>query len=420
MKVGIVIGRMGGVDGVALETEKWIEVLEQKLKHEVFVLTGKIEGKVKNATILEELDFFHPNTIKEQDDAFYKQNKMSGQRLKERLESEASYIEKKILHWIINNRIDCVLAENASALPCHLTMGMALESIAANTSTKVITHDHDFSWERGDRYATKYKEIEEIKKRCFPIPLEKVKHAVINLHAQKTLAQKGIQSLVVPNVMDFNMSYGKIDSYNKNMVQDLGFKKDDILLFQITRIVRRKGIEAAIELVQHLNNPKVHLVITGRSTDDHKEEYTYELKALAKKLKVSKQIHFLGDRFDNFRGENRRGEKVYSLSDGYAHACACTYFSTYEGFGNAFVECVLARKPIFVNNYKPVYWPDIGAKGFDCVMIENLKWTEKLISEVESVIYDANRASQIADRNFKLGKKYFSYEVLARLLRKLF
>ena len=36
MKIGIIIGRIGGVDGVALETEKWIMVLE-RLGHEVYV-----------------------------------------------------------------------------------------------------------------------------------------------------------------------------------------------------------------------------------------------------------------------------------------------------------------------------------------------------------------------------------------------
>ena len=42
MRIGIIIGRIGGVDGVALETEKWIEVLK-KLDHEVFIMSGEFE-----------------------------------------------------------------------------------------------------------------------------------------------------------------------------------------------------------------------------------------------------------------------------------------------------------------------------------------------------------------------------------------
>ena len=40
VKVGIIIGRIGDVDGVALETEKWIDVLE-RLGHTCFVLSGR-------------------------------------------------------------------------------------------------------------------------------------------------------------------------------------------------------------------------------------------------------------------------------------------------------------------------------------------------------------------------------------------
>ena len=29
MRIGVIIGRIGGVDGVALETEKWIEVMQR-------------------------------------------------------------------------------------------------------------------------------------------------------------------------------------------------------------------------------------------------------------------------------------------------------------------------------------------------------------------------------------------------------
>ncbi len=42
MKIGIIIGRIGDVDGVALETEKWIEVLK-KMGHEIFILSGQFK-----------------------------------------------------------------------------------------------------------------------------------------------------------------------------------------------------------------------------------------------------------------------------------------------------------------------------------------------------------------------------------------
>lgn len=64
MRIGIVIGRIGGVDGVALETEKWIAVL-RGLGHDVRVLTGELEAPRSDTTVLPELSFAHPATIRE-------------------------------------------------------------------------------------------------------------------------------------------------------------------------------------------------------------------------------------------------------------------------------------------------------------------------------------------------------------------
>jgi hypothetical protein len=45
MKIGLIIGRIGDVDGVGLETEKWIEVLK-KMGHEIFILSGHFKKDV--------------------------------------------------------------------------------------------------------------------------------------------------------------------------------------------------------------------------------------------------------------------------------------------------------------------------------------------------------------------------------------
>ena len=44
MNIGIIIGRIGGVDGVALETEKWIEVL-RSMGHHIYTLIRTVSGK---------------------------------------------------------------------------------------------------------------------------------------------------------------------------------------------------------------------------------------------------------------------------------------------------------------------------------------------------------------------------------------
>jgi glycosyltransferase involved in cell wall biosynthesis len=414
MKVGFVIGRIGGIDGVALETEKWITILE-RMGHEVRVLTGELEGALANTALLPELAFNHPFTVEEQQIAFFGKPADEKELLR-RLEAQATTIEQGILSWIEREGIDLLISENASALPCHLTMGMALRRVFSEQGIPAVTHDHDFHWERGDRYATPYEGVRKIIKECFPVKLRDVRHAVINTAARDTLGERfGIQgAVVVPNVMDFEQPYAAQDEYNEGLLADLGLGEDDIPLFQITRIVERKGIVTAIQLVHELDNPRVKLVITGTSTDDT-EGHTADLHALTRKLELEDQVLFAGERFGAYRGTDSQGRRRYSIEDGYARARACTYFSSYEGFGNAFVEAVIARRPIFVNRYEPVYWPDIGSKGFETVMIEQGQLTKRAVEQIRGVLFDPVRRERMVERNFELGREHFSYDALEKL-----
>jgi len=295
-------------------------------------------------------------------------------------------------------------------------MGIAVHNFIKSSRIKTITHDHDFAWERGTRYQTRFESVRNIINRCFPINDNKVYHAVINTNAKIQLKNRGInQVLNVPNVMDFNETFGIKDSYNKTLLADIGLDNGDIPLFQITRIVKRKGIDTAIKMIKQLNDKKIKLVITGGARDDENQECYNELVTLAKELDVTDQIVYASNKIKSFRSPGK-----YTLSDAYAHATSCTYFSTYEGFGNAFVECVLAKKPIFVNNYRPIYWEDIGSKGFQTVMTQGNQLTPEIIDNIKEVLYNKKLQREIGEYNFELGKKHFSFEVLENLLKKLF
>ncbi|MBL6988250.1 MAG: glycosyltransferase family 4 protein [Bacteriovoracaceae bacterium] len=422
MNIGIIIGRIGDVDGVALETEKWIKILV-KMGHKVYIMAGSFKNNIipeKYRTLLTHLSFFSPNCEWEQNRAFFFP-KENPRNLIAHLEQTSDHIAKEIFYWISRNKIDALLSENASALPCHLSMGMGIKKAVEIIKIPVVTHDHDFHWERGDRYKTPHKEIDNIIKETFPLNLPNVKHAVINEYSKKILKKKlGIKSTIVPNVMDFSKPYARKNDYNKDLLERLGVGKNDIPIFQITRIVKRKGIETAIEMIHRLDDKRLKLIITGTAADDERKGYYKELIDHIKKRKMRKQVIFGGHIILSERGKSYHGKKIYSLSDAYANATACTYFSTYEGFGNAFVECILAKKPIFVNNYKPVYWPDIGSKGFKAVMLEDNVLTDKSLTQIDKVIHNKKLQKEIAEYNYKLGKQHFSYEVLEQKLKKLF
>ena len=412
MRIGIIIGRIGGVDGVALETEKWIDILK-KLGHEVFIISGEFESwkmDYEHDHLFPALSFFSAEAEWEQRKAFFEPDK-DPEPLLDHVEKWSTMIEGVLLKWAENKKIEVILSENASALPCQLSMGIAIKKLIKRTSLPIVTHDHDFHWERGQRYISAHPEINQYVDDNFPLLLPDVKHAVINTFGVETFKKRfDIDAMLVPNVMDFNRVYGVPTPENEMFLRDVGVKSDEIALLQVTRIVRRKGIETAIDLIDQLHDKKLKLVITGNNHDDENKEYYNELIDQIHKLNLSRQIIFASHKVLDHK----------DLSDVYAHGRACTYFSTYEGFGNAFVEGVLAKKPIFVNNYKPVYMQDIGDKGFETVMIEDGNLTNEKIQQMSNIIYDPIRCKEIGEFNFELGKKHFSYDVLEEKLNALF
>jgi mannosylglucosylglycerate synthase len=421
MNIGIIIGRIGGVDGVALETEKWIEVLKQ-LGHKVFTISGQFQERPMDPateTLVPEMSFFSPESFWSQKKAFF-YPETDPEELIEHLNLYSKVIYKKIMHWIEERNIAFLISENASALPSHLEMGMAINKVVHKTGLPTITHDHDFAWERGDRYVSPHREINDFISEIFPLRAPNSVHAVINTHAATTLMERfDRESVNVPNVMNFDQPFGLPTEKNEKLAGQIGFQNSDLLLFQITRIVRRKGIETAIRLIHELNDKKVKLVITGNYADDAGSAYYNELVNLIHELKLGEQVTFAYHLFHNKGLSNSDSEVRFSLSDAYAKATACTYFSTYEGFGNAFVEAVLARRPIFVNNYRPIFMPDIGSKGFKTVIIENGELTDEAVSAMAEIIYNPALASEIASFNFELGKKVFSYDTLREKLVQL-
>ena len=414
---------MGGVDGVALETEKWISVLEE-MGCKIYLLMGETENQYRLNSfdiIFPIMSFFSQECLIEQDLAFYKPEK-SPQLLLHLLEENTKRQQKFIEGWIDQNKFDLVILENVAALPSHISLGIAVKNVVEKVNCPFLAHDHDFPWERGERYKSIHGETNRIIKETFPFIHKKLDHAVINEACKKYLEQTwNTESVKVPNVFDFDK---KLDRRAQRSEEVRNFfnihkksgeffiKDDEKLLFQVTRIVRRKKIETAIELMDQLRDEKVKLIIAGDSMDDHEDAYKNELHQLIKKLKLEQHVHFAASVFRRRRIFQRAARAPLSLHDAYAAATACTYFSSYEGFGNAFIESVWAKVPIFVNNYKPVFAEDIGCYPFRLVIVEDNQLTVRNVRDIIEIISDEEMQKEIGLHNYEIGKKHFSFDIL--------
>ena len=156
--------------------------------------------------------------------------------------------------------------------------------------------------------------------------------------------------------------------YAAEFRKDMGLSPDDILFLQPTRVVPRKGIEHAIDLVARLNDPRCKLIVSHESGDEG-DEYLRTLKEMAEQEGVD--LRFVHTHVGEVRSLDAEGHRRYTLADAYSQADFITYPSLYEGFGNALLEAFYYRKPVLVNRYA-IFISDIEPRGFRTMTMDGL------------------------------------------------
>jgi hypothetical protein len=392
---------------VSLETAKWRQVLE-KMGYECFFFSGLSDWDSEKSMVVEEAFFGHPVITRIQDRCFgvtVRDEKLTGE-----IQAVRLILKKAIYDFVESFGIDLLVAENALTIPMNIPLGLALTEYIAETGIPVIAHHHDFSWER-QRFSVSC--VEDYLSMSFPPRLHPISHVVINSDARQRLSYRcGLSSIIIPNVLDFDSEPPAMDDYARTMRQDLGVGEGDALLLQPTRIIARKGIEHAIELTGRLKDRRAKLLISHQERDEGSDYY---LRAMDYADLLGVEVLVRPDIIGGGRGTSEDGGKKYSLSDCYLNADFVTYPSSYEGFGNAFLEALWFRKPILVNRYS-IFQRDIEPLDFDVVIMEN-NITSDTVETVRAILEYPEAGNIMAERNFELGRKFFSYPLLEQRLK---
>lgn len=408
LRIGFVSTRLVGTDGVSLEVEKWVEVLE-RLGHTCFYLAGQLDGSESRSYVVPEAHFQHPEIEHIYISAFSEPTRRPVitnmiQRLK-------VHLKQHLYAFIRQFEIELLLVENALAIPMNIPLGLALTEVIAETGIPTLAHHHDFFWER-KRFLVNC--VWDYLNMAFPPHLPTIHHVVINSSAANQLSLRtGISSTLIPNVMDFEQPPPAQDEYVRDLHQALGILPDEKMFLQPTRIVQRKGIEHAIEFTQRLGM-KARLVISHAGGDEG-HAYAEHLREYARLLSV--QVNFVSDIIQPRRTRTMDGHKIYALWDVYPQADLITYPSDLEGFGNAFLEAIYFRKPVLVNNYS-IFSIDIKPKGFRVIEFDGFV-SDDTLSYARRVLTDSTLAGEIAEHNFHLARRHYSYAVLERHLQTL-
>jgi glycosyltransferase involved in cell wall biosynthesis len=401
--VGFVSFRFAGTDGVSLETSKWATVLES-MGHRCYYCGGELETPSERSILLPKAQFKHPEIQEISSTLFDTDTRKPW--ITERIHELRQELKESIHEFIERFSLDLLVAENTLSIPLNIPLGLAITEVIAETRIATIAHHHDFTWER-KRFMVSC--VSDYLRNAFPPRLHSVVHVVINSTARNQLAlRSGCNAYLIPNVMDFDNPPAGIDGYNADVRDALGLAADDTFVLQPTRVVQRKGIEHAIELVKHLDQDGNMILVISHASGDEGFEYQQRVRNYAKLLGI--RALFVDELIDHRRGTTPDGRKIYSLDDVYPHADLVTYPSLFEGFGNAFLEAVYHRKPIFVNNYS-IYASDIRPKGFRTILMDEYI-SDRVLGEARRFLGDADYRQWAIEHNYTVARKHYSYRVL--------
>ncbi|MCK4729655.1 MAG: glycosyltransferase family 4 protein [Desulfobacterales bacterium] len=403
-RVGFVSTRLAGTDGVTLETYKWYQVLERN-GYECYFFAGELDTPQEQSFLEPRAHFEDPEILEIHSACFGTTTRKAS--LSARIQELKDHLKSRLYEFCRQFNIDLLIPENALAIPMNIPLGLALTELIAERGMQTVAHHHDFSWER-KRFLINA--AQDYLQCSFPPRLRSMRHVVINSAASRQLSYRtGISNVVIPNVFDF--ATPPLPPPNGKLLrEELGFEDDDLFVLQPTRIVPRKWIERAVELVSLLKFKRPRLVVSHESGDEG-DLYAQRVLEYADRLGV--ELIYIGEKVGSARCFNARRDKKYTMDDIYQNADLVTYPSGYEGFGNAFLEAIYFKKPIVVNRYS-IFVEDIEPCGFEVIPFESFV-TQEVVDRIK-LFLERKNSTDVAESNYELGKRYFSYEVLEKKL----
>ncbi|OGD19334.1 MAG: glycosyl transferase family 1 [Candidatus Aminicenantes bacterium RBG_16_63_16] len=405
-RAGFISTRLAGTDGVTLEVKKWAHVLERN-GLDCFYFGGKLDCPEGRSFLVPEAYFEHPD-IKDINAGVFGVRRRRPE-ISAKIHAIKEALKAALYEFQREFSPDLIIPENALAIPMNIPLGMAITEFIAETGIPTIAHHHDFSWER-DRFLINA--CRDYLDMSFPPSLPSIAHVVINSLASEQLShRRGLSSTVIPNVLDFAAGAPPVDMHCLDLRKKLGLKKGDLFILQPTRVVSRKRIERSVELVKELDLRRPRLIIS-HGAEDEGTDYYHRLLEYARRMGV--EIVPIDSWIAPERTADACGLKQYAIADLYRCSDLVTYPSGYEGFGNAFLEALFFRRPVVVNRYS-TYVADIEPKGFQVIVIDAIV-TSRVIEQIREVLTDPGKLDDMVETNYRLARKYFSYEVLEEKL----
>jgi len=439
--VGICHYKVGDTDGVSLEIDKWAQVL-RRMGHDVHFCAGELNGT--SGFVIDELHHHHEGVQRITRNAF---RELSDYESEADLAAEILALSERIARglrsFVDAFAVELLVIDNIWSIGVNLPAAIACTRVVREHRIPAVAHHHDFYWEAPRKMTPTCTVVRALAGEHLPPKDPLITHVVINSLTREELRRReGIESTVIPNVFDCASGCFSVDPYNRGFRRAIGVSENDVVVLQATRVVERKGVELAVDLVRELDDPsnrarlqearlydgrrfdeesRIVLVLAGY-VEDGSEEYSLRLRRKIERQQI--EARFIADRVRARRGE-LGGSRLYSLWDCYTIADLVTYPSLFEGWGNQFLEAVCARLPIAIFEY-PVYREDIQTRGFEVISLgRRVDGTDDLglvtvskgtlrqaAQKAVAVLTDSSLRQRIIERNFRLAQAFYGLESL--------
>jgi len=444
MNIALCRYRVGETDGVSLEMDKWKKVLEN-IGHKVYFIAGSTG--TSDGYIIPEMNYRFKEDLKIERNAYLKLKDYSDEdELIGAIRKQTLKIEKDLKKFLIENKIDLIVPNNIFSIGRSIPTTMAFANVIKELGIRCIGHHHDFYWERDNFSQPTCNFVRKALEEYYPPKDDLILHVVINSIVQKELkAKRNLDSIIIPNVFDFNEKLWDVGDYNIGFREKLGIKDNDILMLQATRVTNRKAIELAIDVIGEMQKEENRKILeeaklyNGKSFKEDSrivlvlagmietvDDYVERLKTRAKERNV--ELLFVNNLVEHSRCV-KNNNKIYSLWDTYVFADIVTYPSIQEGWGNQFLEGLFTKKPMLVFEYD-VYKEDIKSKGFKVISLgDQYKLDEYGLAKVDKkiikraagecikLLIDKDYREKMVEENFQLGREFFSHKSLEEKLK---
>jgi glycosyltransferase involved in cell wall biosynthesis len=447
LKILIIHFRVGKLDGVSLEIDNWVKILKEN-GAEVKLCAGPVNIGA-DYTIPDLEQQLNIDIFKLDENSFGGHKDLKEGEFVNQFNIKRSLLEKEFKNAISDCNPDFIFVSNIFSVGENLPAACALLKVLDSQKIRTIAINHDFYWENKRYNNPSNIFVKNVVNECLVPIREYITHLCINNVAKRKLKErKGIDAGIIYDSIDFNQrKWKKMSPVQKYLFDTAGVLKDDVIILQATRIVRRKNIEIAIDFVKQLSedisqnrgeklyngkkiNDKTKVILLLAGYAEKRDQWYYNLLTeYAEKVGVS--LVYIGDRVGSINAK-AVGTVSFSLEDIYPYADMITYPSEYEGFGNQFLEAVFAQKPVAVFEY-PVFKTDIKPKGFNYISFGDKKAHDRKTDLIKipkatlnqvalqsfKLLTNSKNYHSFVNKNFNLGKKYFSFRNTFDTFRRL-